>query len=74
MKRGMTGGTHRGPVGLARQRRTLRLVQVLLVLIAAGLLFFSGVSWGRVGGYTDGRRAEEVDAPRPPSVSQTIVL
>ena len=74
MKRGMTGGTHRGPVGAARQRRTVRFVQVLLVLIAAGLFMFSGYSLGRVHGYDSGRRADDIGAPRPPSVVQTAVL
>ncbi|MFN2488393.1 MAG: hypothetical protein ABR529_01360 [Actinomycetota bacterium] len=74
MKRTMGGGAHRGPVGLARQRRTMRIVQALLVLIAAGLLMFSGYSLGRVAGFEGGRRAEELETPRPPSAVQTVVL
>ncbi|CAN5724244.1 hypothetical protein BH24ACT26_BH24ACT26_19720 [soil metagenome] len=74
MKRGMGGGAHRGPVALTRQRRTIRFVQALLILIAAGLLMFAGYSLGRVDGYGDGRRAGELDAPRGPSVLQTVVL
>lgn len=70
----MTGGTHRGPLGLRRQRRTIRFVQVLLVLTAAGLLLFAGYAWGRSSGYDAGARAGEIDAPRPPSTVQTIVL
>lgn len=41
MKRGMAGGAYRGPVAPARQRRTIRLVQILLVLIAVGLVWFA---------------------------------
>jgi hypothetical protein len=74
MKRTMTGGTHRGPLGLRRQRRTIRFVQVLLVVTAAGLLLFAGYAWGRSAGYDAGARAHEIDAPRPPSGAQTIVL
>lgn len=70
----MTGGTHRGPLGLRRQRRTIRFVQVLLVLSAAALLLFAGYAWGRSSGYEAGARSAEIDAPRPPSSAQTIVL
>ena len=70
----MTGGTHRGPLGLRRQRRTIRFVQVLLVLTAAGLLLFAGYAWGRSSGYAAGTRAGEIDAPRRPSGVQTVVL
>ncbi|MGH2702741.1 MAG: hypothetical protein ACRDJ2_13325 [Actinomycetota bacterium] len=74
MKRQMTGGTHRGPLGLRRQRRTVRFTQFLLVAIAAGLLLFAGYSWGRSSGYSAGRSADEIDAPAEPSSVQTIVL
>ena len=70
----MTGGTHRGPLGLRRQRRTIRFVQILLVVTAAALLLFSGYAWGRSAGYDAGTRAGEIDAPRRPSGAQTIVL
>lgn len=70
----MGGGTHRGPVGLRRQRRTIRFVQILLVVTAAGLLMFAGYSWGRASGYDAGARAGEVGAPRRPSGMQTLVL
>lgn len=70
----MAGGAHRGPVAPTRQRRTLRFVQILLVLTAAGLIAFAGYSYGRVDGYDDGKRAADLDPPRPPSVVQTIVL
>ena len=73
MKRAMVGGAHRGPVGHARQRRTLRLVQGLLVLIAAGLFMFAGYSLGRSSGYDDGRRAGEIDAPSEPSFAEVLV-
>ena len=74
MKRTMTGGTHRGPLGLRRQRRTIRFIQILLVLTAAGLLLFAGYAWGRSSGYDAGTRAGEIDAPRRPSGVQTFVL
>jgi hypothetical protein len=59
---------------VTRQRRTIRLVQLLLVAIAAGLFVFAGYSLGRVAGYDDGRRADRLDAPRRPSAVQTVVL
>ena len=74
MKRGMGGGTHRGPVGIDRQRRTIRFVQILLVLISGGLMMLAGYSYGRVTGYDDGREAAEFDAPKKPSIVQTLVL
>jgi hypothetical protein len=70
----MGGGTHRGPLGLRRQRRTIRFVQIVLVLTAAGLLLFAGYAWGRTSGYDAGTRAGEIDAPRRPSGVQTLVL
>ena len=69
----MVGGAHRGPVAHSRQRRTLRLVQGLLVLIAAGLLMFAGYALGKSAGYDDGRRAEEIGAPEEPSLSAVLV-
>jgi hypothetical protein len=69
----MGGGAHRGPAPRSRQRRTLRLMQALLVLIAAGLLIFAGYSWGRASGFDAGRR-DDVDAPRRPSALQPVVL
>jgi hypothetical protein len=40
MKRAATGGAHRGPVAPGRQRRTIRFVQILLVVIALSLVGF----------------------------------
>jgi hypothetical protein len=74
MKRQMTGGSSRGPLGLRRQRRTIRFTQILLILIAAGLLLAAGYSWGQASGYEDGRRSDEVGAPSPPSTIQVVVL
>lgn len=74
MKRAIGGGAHRGPVALRRQRRTIRLVQVLLVLIAGALLMFAGYALGRSDGFEAGRRAGALEAPRRPSVVQPIVL
>ena len=70
----MVGGAHRGPVGVDRQRRTIRMVQIILVLLAAGLLMFAGYSLGRARGFDEGRSADELSAPEPPSSVQTIVL
>lgn len=64
----------RGPVDLSRQRRTIRLVQVLLVLISGGLMMLAGYSLGRVSGYRSAERAGSFDRPRPPSVVQPVVL
>jgi hypothetical protein len=70
----MGGGAHRGPVAHSRQRRTIRLMQALLVIVAAGLLMFAGYSWGRANGFDAGRRAENVGAPREPGLGATVVL
>jgi hypothetical protein len=69
----MTGGTYRGPVGVGRQRKAVRIVQVLLVLIAAGLLLFAGYSLGVRSGYEQGRQGGELGAPQPPTFSQVVV-
>jgi hypothetical protein len=45
VKRAATGGAHRGPVAPQRQRRTIRFVQILLVVIALGLITFSVFSF-----------------------------
>lgn len=74
MKRAALGGAHRGPVAPTRQRRTIRFIQLLLVLFAVGLFVFAGYSFGREAGYEDGRRAEEIDAPAAPSLVQALVL
>ena len=70
----MVGGAHRGPVGVNRQRRTIRMVQVILVLLATGLLMFAGYSMGRSRGFDDGRAADTLSPPRSPSAIQTVVL
>ncbi|MFN2587194.1 MAG: hypothetical protein ABR613_03600 [Actinomycetota bacterium] len=74
MKRSMGGGTHRGPVGLRRQRRAIRFVQILLVGTAAALLMFAGYALGRSSGYEAGAKSGAIDAPRRPSGVQTVVL
>jgi hypothetical protein len=74
MKRSMGGGAHRGPVAHSRQRRTIRFVQILLVLLAAGLLIFAGYSAGKRSGYEAGVRADAAGPPRKPPVAQTVVL
>lgn len=71
----MVGGAYRGPVGVGRQRRTIRFIQGLLVLIAAGLLMFAGYSLGEARGLEEGRRADALDpAVQKPAASQTFVL
>ena len=71
----MVGGAYRGPVGVGRQRRTIRFVQGLLVLIAVGLLFFAGYALGEANGFEDGRRADALDGvAQKPATSQTLVL
>jgi hypothetical protein len=74
MKRSIGGGASRGPVAHSRQRRTIRLMQVILVVAAAGRLMFAGYSWGRASGFDAGRRADQVGAPREPGVAGTVVL
>ena len=74
MKRSMGGGATRGPVAHSRQRKTIRFIQILLVLLAAGLLVFAGYSAGRRSGYDAGTRADDIGPPRKPPVAQTIVL
>jgi hypothetical protein len=56
MKRQAVAGTVRGPVAPTRQRRTLRMVQVLLVLVAGGLLVFGGYALGKSAGYEDAQK------------------
>ena len=56
-----------------RQRRTLRLVQVLLVLIAGGLLMFAGYALGKSAGFEDGRAADDLGGPSKPGLAETIV-
>jgi TRAP-type C4-dicarboxylate transport system permease small subunit len=73
MKRAVTGGAHRGPVAHTRQRRTIRLMQILLAIVAAGLFMFGGYSWGESAGYDRGRRASEIGAPGRPGAGQVIV-
>lgn len=70
----MVGGAHRGPVGAGRQRRTLRFVQGLLVLMAAGFLVFAGYSLGRAEGFESAEGADPLAPPTRPSIVQTIVL
>ena len=47
---------------------------MLLIALAAGLFAYAGYSYGWQRGYEDGRRADRIDAPRPPSATQTAVL
>ena len=70
----MLGGAHRGPVAPGRQRRTIRLVQLLLVLLSGGLMMFAGYSLGRVHGYDLAQQGSSFDRPRQPSLAQPLVL
>ena len=70
----MVGGAYRGPVGLGRQRRTIRFIQIRLVLTAAGLLMFAGYSLGRTRGFSEGRNVGTLSAPKPPAAAQTFVI
>jgi hypothetical protein len=74
MKRRLGGGNYRGPVGIVRQRRTIRFVQICLVLIAAGLLMLAGYSLGKVKGFDEGRAASRVGAPAAPSAAKSFVV
>ena len=74
MKRSLGGGAHRGPVAHVRQRRSIRIVQALLVLCAAGLLLFAGYSWGLSSGYERGIGASDIDPPARSNTAQTVVL
>ncbi|MDQ3963130.1 MAG: hypothetical protein M3277_04345 [Actinomycetota bacterium] len=69
MKRGMGGGAHRGPLGLRRQRRTIRFVQLLLLAIGLGLAAFALASVSDIG-----QRPQPGTLARPGSVAQAIVL
>jgi hypothetical protein len=48
-------------------------MQAIFIVIAAALLVFAGYSWGRSSGFDAGRR-DDIDAPRPPSAVQAVVL
>lgn len=74
MKRRAAAGAYRGPVEATRQRRTIRFMQILLAVLGASLFVFAGYSWGRVAGFEAARRAGDIDAPRPPSTAQALVL
>ena len=58
----------------SRQRRTIRFMQGLLVITAAGLFILAGYSLGRTDGYESGQRSSQVAPPRKPSNTQTVVL
>lgn len=74
MKRSVGGGAHRGPVAIDRQRRTLRFVQGLLVVIAAGLLAFAALEWIRMRDFDAANPADAAGGPTKPPVSEVVVL
>ena len=67
MKRTMAGGSHRGPVAHGRQTRTIRLMQILFVLIAVGLGAYAFATFGSSEGDPIGGRHD-------PGNAQPIVL
>ncbi|HEV3472319.1 MAG TPA: hypothetical protein VG408_03825 [Actinomycetota bacterium] len=69
MKRGMGGGSYRGPLGLRRQRRTIRFVQVLLIGVGFGLAGLALVSLGEVRD-----RPDPLTLAVEGSIAQPIVL
>ena len=73
MKRPMLGGAHRGPVPATRQRRTIRLTQILLVVIGLGLFAFAAMSLRDWASY-DGGSSASFEQSRPPSLVQPVVL
>lgn len=74
MKRTVGGGAHRGPVAPARQRRAIRIVQVLMALLGAGLLLYAGYTVGVASGYREGKQDGPLEAPRRPPLAQTLVV
>lgn len=69
MKRGMAGGSYRGPLGLRRQRRTIRFVQLLLIALGVALAVFAIAA---ASGTTD--RPDPRTLARSGSLAQPIVL
>ena len=69
----MLGGAHRGPVAPSRQRRTIRLVQALLIVMGLGLVVAAFLSLIEVTAF-DPSGVASFDRPRPPSWGQPIVL
>jgi hypothetical protein len=74
VKRSIGGGSYRGPVGILRQRRTIRFVQICLIAIATALLMLAGYSQGRARGFEEGRLLHSVGVAAAPSTSKTVVL
>ena len=74
MKRAALGGAHRGPVAPTRQRRTIRFVQLVLVLFGIGLLVLAGFTFENVASFQPVTDGGALDAPREPSLVQPVVL
>jgi hypothetical protein len=74
MKRSMGGGAHRGPVALTRQRRTLRFVQALLVVLGVGLLFLAAYQWARSNDFDEPRASRAAGGPTAPSTGEVVAL
>lgn len=73
MKRAAVAGVRRGPPALQRQRRTLRMMQTLLVLLGATFFVAAGYTWGRAAGF-DAATGSGVAQPRKPGTAQIVVL
>lgn len=69
MKRALTGGSYRGPLGLRRQRRTIRFVQLLLIAIGTGLVVFAFVAAAGMD-----ERPDPGTLARAGSLAQPVVL
>jgi len=67
----MGGGAARGPVAHGRQRRTIRIMQGVLVLCGVALLVYAGVAVARVLSYEEGTT---IDAGVRPGVMQPVTL
>lgn len=70
----MGGGAHRGPVAVTRQRRTLRFVQGLLVVLGAGLLFFAAYQWARSNDFDEPRADRAAGGPIAPTTGEVAAL
>jgi hypothetical protein len=75
MKRQTFGGAHRGPVAPTRQRRTIRIMQVIFLLFAIGLFVFAVFSWldARTYYFSSGPSAYLGDPPQE-SYGQAVAL
>ncbi|HVM35394.1 MAG TPA: hypothetical protein VM784_08625 [Actinomycetota bacterium] len=71
MKRSIGGGAARGPVAHGRQRRTIRMMQGVLVMCGVALLVYAGITLANVLSYD---RGAAIDASVRPGVMQPVTL